>query len=134
MSETAIRFTVPMVPPNLNHYVRHTRTGRHYVTKEATAFKSALAVYARGASVHGKAFDVSLLIVLGAKERLDVDGGIKLCLDGLADCGAFRDLKGNRLSDAHVIRLVVEIDRKDRPEIGRTVITVTNGATEALGR
>ena len=29
MSETAIRFTVPMVPPNLNHYVRHTRTGSY---------------------------------------------------------------------------------------------------------
>jgi crossover junction endodeoxyribonuclease RusA len=115
---------VPIVPPDLNHYVRHDRNGKHYVTREALAFKEALAIYARGEFVQAKSFAVQILIVLGKGQRGDVDGFQKLVLDGLANAGVFRDLKGKRLSDAHVDDLHSTRDRKERPDQGRTVITV----------
>src|SRR5579885_1867509 len=53
--------TVPLVAPSCNHYVKHTRKGRHYVTSEATAFKEALRLYARRQTVRGKAYKVEIL-------------------------------------------------------------------------
>jgi crossover junction endodeoxyribonuclease RusA len=119
-----ITFTVPIVPPDLNHYVRHTRNGRHYVTNEALGFKAMLAIYVHGEFVQAKSFAVRILIVLGKGQRGDVDGFQKLVLDGLADAGVFRGPKGNRLSDAYVDELHCKRDRKERPNEGRTVITV----------
>ena len=121
---SSITVAIPLVPPDLNHYVRHTRTGRHYVTKEAAAFKAALAIYARGEFVQANSFAVQILVVLGKGERGDIDGFQKLVLDGLADAGVFRDLKGERLSDAYVDDLHSWRDRKERPETGRTAIKV----------
>ena len=120
----SISFTVPLVPPDLNHYVRHTRDGRHYVTKESLAFKATLATCARGESIQANSFAVRILVVLGKGERGDVDGFPKLVLDGLADAGVFRGPKGNRLSDAYVDDLHCKRDRKERPDEGRTVISV----------
>ncbi len=119
-----ISFTVDLTPPNLNHYVRHTRDGRHYVTQEAKAFKSAVAVSGRHKFVSGKTFTVSIKIVLGAKQRLDVDGGVKLVLDGLAAYGAFQNMKGEIVSDAYVRCLMVILDCDSRPERGYTEIVV----------
>lgn len=120
----SVAFTVPLVPPDLNHYVRHTRAGRHYVTKEALAFKAELATCARGEFIQANSFAVRILIVLGKGQRGDVDGFQKLVLDGLADAGVFRGPKGNRLSDAYVDDLHCKRDRKERPDKGRTFITV----------
>jgi crossover junction endodeoxyribonuclease RusA len=119
-----LNFTVPMIPPDLNHYVRHTRQGRHYVTKEATEFKATLATFNRGEFIQGKSFAVHIVIVFGKGDRGDVDGFPKLVLDGLADCGVFRDRKGKEISDAYVDRLLVYRDREQRPPVGRTEITV----------
>lgn len=121
---------VPMIPPSVNHYVKHTRTGKRYVTDEATAFKQAVATFSKGRYVQGKSFHVGIDITLGKGERGDIDNFPKLCLDGLADAGAFRDPKGNQLSDAHVTTLTVQVDRTTRPERGSTWIRV-KPATEA---
>jgi crossover junction endodeoxyribonuclease RusA len=120
----SVIFTVPLVPPDLNHYVRHTRTGKHYVTKESLAFKQAVGVYARGEFVQAKSFSVRIIVVLGKGKKGDIDGFQKLVLDGLADVGVFRDLKGEVLSDAYVDDLHSKRDRKERPDQGRTIITV----------
>ena len=119
-----MRFPVPLVPTGVNHYVRHFRNGGHRVTDAALAYKEAVAVYARGEFVKAKRFTVSIHIVLGYKERGDIDGFPKLVLDGMADAGIFRNPKGERLSDAYVDRLVVTRDCKTRPERGWTVIEV----------
>jgi crossover junction endodeoxyribonuclease RusA len=120
----SVIFTVPLVPPSVNHYCKHTRTGRSYVTAEATAFKAAIAVYSRGMALSAKTFSVSIAVALPKGERGDVDNFPKLCLDGLADCGMFLDRKGKRVSDAYVRHLVVDLDSDSRPDEGRTVITV----------
>jgi crossover junction endodeoxyribonuclease RusA len=119
-----IEFTVPFVPPSVNHYAKHTRKGRHYQTGEAVAFKAAVAIHARGETVEGKRFRVTLLVRLAEGQRGDVDNFPKLCLDGLANAGVFRDKKGKRMSDAHVRDLRVVVDDWTRPKEGCTCFEV----------
>ena len=121
---TSLSFTVPLVPPSVNMYVRHSRKGAHVVTKEALAFKEAVAVLCRGRYATGREFAVALHITLGKGDRGDVDNYPKLCLDGLAACGAFQNFKGIRVSDAHIVFLAVDLDRKTRPDNGWTQITI----------
>lgn len=97
-------FTVPFTPPSVNSYVRHTRSGRHYVTKEALAYKKAVAIYAKGVSVAGKRYQVDVVIYLGAKERLDHDNGWKVIGDGLKEAGVIK-------SDAWIKASSTKMDR-----------------------
>jgi len=119
-----IHITVPMTPPGVNHYVKHTRTGRHYVTAEAGAFKTALALVARGRWIMGKSFEVEAFVYLGSGQKGDVDGFSKLLLDGLQEAGVFRSerLDMPPLSDSYVTDLIMR-KRRDR-ENPRTEITV----------
>ena len=121
---TRLAFTVPLVPPGLNHYVKHTRRGRHYVTAEALAYKEAVGYMLQGRWCTGRSFAVELRIVLAKGQKGDVDGFPKMVLDGLADGGAFVDLIGRRLTDAYVRRLLVVLDCDERPAQGRTEIVV----------
>lgn len=75
--------TVPLTPPSVNHYVKHTRSGRHYVTKEAEDFKGMLKTFSRHQRVRGKAYKCEVWIYLGAGQRGDIDNFAKLCLDAL---------------------------------------------------
>ena len=109
-----IRFTVPMVPVSVNHYVKHTRTGHHYVTKEAKDFKSAVWKCASGRKVRAKKYEISVMVFLGYKQRLDSDNVSKLIGDGLVEAGVIH-------SDANV-RWILDKSRDwDYP---RTDITV----------
>lgn len=127
-TQKCVSFTVPLVPPGLNHYVRHTKAGRHYQTGAATAFKDAVVLFARRAFVVGKSFSVDATIYLGAKERGDVDGFGKLILDGLAKAEVFRTATkkygAKVVSDAWVTEMRL---RKTRSLLstGYTEITVT---------
>lgn len=125
----ALVFVVPLVPPGLNHYVRHPRNGVHYVTREARAYKAAVAVCARGEFVAGETFEVEITVYLGKGASGDVDGFGKVVLDGLADAGVFRSHRRldafeapERLSDAYVTDLTL---RRRRDHINpRTEIRV----------
>lgn len=119
-----LEFTVPLTPPSVNHYKVRFRNGRTVVSDEATAFKAAVAIHARGEMVEAKRFRVTLLVRLGEGQRGDVDNFPKLCLDGLADAGVFRNRKGKRVSDAHVKDLRVVLDDWSRPETGCTCFEV----------
>lgn len=83
----SVYFNVPMVPPSVNAYVRHTRTGRHYVSKEAKAFKEAVALFAKGQQIRAKAFCVDITIFLGPGQKGDLDNFAKCVLDGLVEAG-----------------------------------------------
>ena len=99
-----IRFTVPLVPPSVNHYVKHTRRGRHYVTCEAKAFKAAMVYCAQGKRVIAEKYGVELMIFLGANQKGDIDNYAKCALDGLKDADVIH-------SDAAVTCLVLFKDR-----------------------
>lgn len=119
----SVSFTVPLVPPNLNHYkVPIWKQRRFAVTAPAAAFKNAVAIFSQGANVMAKYFIVEATVYLGRKQKGDVDGFGKLILDALADACVFRDLDGKSMSDAHVYDLHLRKRRdEDNP---RTEITV----------
>jgi crossover junction endodeoxyribonuclease RusA len=112
----SIKITVPLIPPSVNHYCKHTRNGRHYVTKEAKAFKEAVYFFSRGLSVSAKRFEVTLRFFVGRNQRLDIDNAAKVPLDSLV---ASRIIH----SDAAVDKLTIEKGRDERDP--RTEITVT---------
>ena len=117
-------FTVPMVPPGVNNYVKHTRAGRHYLTDETETFKDELALALQKRRCVGLSFSVILHVVLGKGQKGDVDNFAKLPLDALAHNAAFVNPKGETLSDAHINELIVSVDRKSRPDKGFTKISV----------
>ena len=99
-----MKFTVPLVPPSVNHYVKHTRSGRHYVTAEARAFKDSIAIFAAGQTVAAKEYGVEIAVFLGKGDRIDIDNIPKCCLDGLKDAGVIH-------SDAAITKLTLEKGR-----------------------
>ncbi len=101
-----ICFSVPLVPPTVNHYVKHTRAGAHYLTREATAFKDAVALFSGNRAVSGKEFAVTITVYRAHGDRGDIDNYPKCVLDGL---------KGHVFkSDAMVKRLTVILERDPR--------------------
>lgn len=123
-SNPFLHFSVPLIPPSVNHYKTRFRNGRTVVSDAAVAFKEEIAFAVRGRYVIGKRFSVEIKVVLGAGERGDVDNFPKLVLDGLAAASVFCDRTGMCVSDAHVRRMLVEVDELERGKQGRTEITV----------
>ena len=73
-----LRFTVPLVPPSVNHYKNRNRhSGRWYVTKEWESFKAAVSIFSRGKRVVGRLYEVDLVIYLGKRKRGDGDNFVK---------------------------------------------------------
>lgn len=96
---TEVQFTVPLEPPTVNHYVKHTRSGRHYVTKEAQAFLESVYIFSRGVgALKAKAYHVMFTVFQGKGSKGDVDNYSKCVLDGLVKAGVIH-------SDAAVTNL-----------------------------
>jgi crossover junction endodeoxyribonuclease RusA len=93
-------------PPSVNHYVKHTRSGRHYKTPEAETFMQMVAIAFRGLTLPKARYGVTINFWLGKGERLDVDNAPKCCLDALVRCGAIA-------SDSYVDELHV-YKKRDR--------------------
>lgn len=118
-----VEFTIPLVPPSVNNYVRHTRRGRHYVTAEGIAFKKAVAIFARGQSVapareserRRVAYRLEAWVYLGKGARGDGDNFWKCIADGLTEAGVIH-------SDAAVSEWLLYKWRGENP---RTEVRVT---------
>jgi len=108
---TELTLTIPLVPPGLNHATKHTRTGRHYKTKESISFREAVRLFLRDQFVVGNQFAVGIFVYRGAKQKGDVDGYLKEVLDGLSKAGAFRNAKGKILTDDCVKHITASKDR-----------------------
>jgi len=118
----AISFVVPLVPPSVNTYTRHSK-GRHFKTAETEAFERAMATFCRGHRCVGEKFSVRLDVYFGPKQARDVDNLPKCVLDGIAKNGVLVNRKGEPLSDNHVDELTVRKWSTDRKN-PRTEITV----------
>ncbi len=108
-------FTIPLVPPSVNHYVKHTRLGRHYVTREGLEFKKAVAIFARGQVVTAKRYELEAVIYLGHGQRGDGDNFWKVIADGLVEARVIH-------SDAAVEDWILR-KRRD-PKNPRTEVTI----------
>lgn len=79
--------SIPLIPPSVNHYVKHTRNGGHYVTKAALGFKSAVRLFARGRTVKAKKYEIEFVVYMGYGQRGDPDNFHKVIGDGLKEAG-----------------------------------------------
>jgi Holliday junction resolvase RusA-like endonuclease len=120
--EEVVVFTVPqLIPPSGNHYkepcwYRGKDGDPHQgyrVTKEARAYKYAVAIFARGRTVappdalkKKTAYDIKITVVLGPRQRGDEDNFHKVGLDALVSAGVIH-------SDAYA-HCVIDVIRDDR--------------------
>jgi Holliday junction resolvase RusA-like endonuclease len=111
-----VRFTVPLVPPSVNHYKIPSKHGGYILTPEATAYENAVALLSGGQTLVAKRYSVALAIFLGKGQKGDIDNFPKCVLDGLKNY-----VIG---SDAAVKRLLVDLDRD--PLNPRTEIEVAS--------
>jgi Holliday junction resolvase RusA-like endonuclease len=125
--EQMVAFTVPyLTPPSTNHYTQPCMyTGKdglpHHgkkLTKEARAYKDAVAIFARGRTVAPATdaerrrvqYRVEVTVYLGRKQRLDSDNSLKVAIDALAHAGVLH-------SDAYVAesKAIIVKDQRDNP-------------------
>jgi crossover junction endodeoxyribonuclease RusA len=86
-----VKIVIPLVPPSVNSYVRHTRKGGHYVTAEAKAFKEAVAILGREkGDLVAEAYHVHIDVYLGKNGRGDLDNFAKIPIDALVYAGIIR--------------------------------------------
>jgi len=108
---------VPAVPPSVNHYLRHTRMGRHYVTSEATQFKDLVLAVAASKQlvIRSKHYGVEISIFLGKKQKGDLDNFCKVMIDSLVYAAVIdsdakiTDLRMTKSRDVSNPRTVVSI-------------------------
>jgi Holliday junction resolvase RusA-like endonuclease len=122
----SLRLEIPLTPPSVNHYKRPAiiRGVRTYIlTKEAKAYKAAVAIIARGDTLapatererQKTRYRLTATVYLGRGQRADGDNLWKCLADGLVEAGVIH-------SDAAVSdwRIFVDRDRSNP----RTVIVV----------
>lgn len=127
--ETQLKIVIPMLPPSVNHYVKHfivRGQQRHVKTPEAIKWGEDVMTFARGGYITGKRFAISLRYRMGEGDGFDVDNLNKCTLDSIAAAGCIRDPKGARLSDRWFKRMQVEIldSKQDRAQGPQTEIVI----------
>jgi Holliday junction resolvase RusA-like endonuclease len=139
-AERIVAFTVPLLPPSVNHYTKTCYyTGRDglahrgkKLTPEAKAFKEAVAIFSRNRTVSPLTnterrkvkYEVRVDFYLGKGQRLDADNIGKLCCDSLQSAGVIH-------SDAYVAPFIAtpHKDERDDPRNPRTEFVVTRLTT-----
>lgn len=128
-----LRIEIPLVPPTVNHYKKPALFPRKrgdppvpgmVMTKEAKAYKAAVAIFARGQSLapateserRKTRYMLVATVYLGKNQRGDGDNFWKCLADGLVEAGVIH-------SDAAVTKWHIDVAR-DR-ENPRTVVEIS---------
>lgn len=103
-----------LFPPSVNNYVRHTRSGIHFKTRESKDFALAVSVLSKG-SVDANPLRLEVHLYFAKGQKGDGDNFFKVIADSLVKVGIIK-------SDAHITQWYLEKHRdRDNP---RTVICV----------
>lgn len=91
-----LRFSVPLLPPSVNHYKSPSWRGGFFKTREATAFTDAVAIFGRecrGLLSAADFYEVDLVFAIEETRFLKCDGDNfeKLAFDALKTAGILRD-------------------------------------------
>lgn len=96
-----LRFTVPLVPPSVNHYKMRTRRGVTFVSKEAISFKQHVWMARPIETLCNCDYAVLIRVFLGKGQKGDVDNFAKCVLDGMVEAAIID-------TDAAVQKLTIE--------------------------
>jgi len=112
------RFTVPLLPPSVNHYKAARKNGGFYRKREAVAFVDAVCVVSRKTMVTGNFYTVEIFFFLGPSKRNlssnDLDNFQKVGIDALVRAGVIKT--DGRILDLHLHKRFVAGDREERTE------------------
>ncbi|HDR0997883.1 RusA family crossover junction endodeoxyribonuclease [Pasteurella multocida] len=78
-------------PPSVNHYWKHTRDGRHYITDKGRVYQSAVFMACMGYLPFKKPVSIKVQVWLPDKRRRDLDNLWKVLLDSLANAKIIED-------------------------------------------
>jgi Holliday junction resolvase RusA-like endonuclease len=118
LSAPPFRFTVPLLPPSVNHYKKPKRGGGWYRAAESIAFIDAVCVFSGKTKVTGNFYALELFFFLGPSKRNlssnDLDNFQKVAIDALGRAGVI--VNDGRILDLHVHKRFVSTDRDERTE------------------
>jgi Holliday junction resolvase RusA-like endonuclease len=113
-----MKFSVPLLPPSVNHYKQPKRGGGWYRAAEAIAFADAVSVFSLRQMVTGNFYEVSLTFHLGPKKQKlssnDLDNFLKVALDSIAVAGVI--VNDGRVLDLYVHKRFVATGREERTD------------------
>jgi len=101
-----VSFTVPLLPPSVNHYYRPSRRGGYYISPEAQAFIDAVCIFSGRQACEGKFYAVQISVGIPQAEflRLDIDNLGKSLLDSLRKAAVIKD--DRYVVDLHLTKYV----------------------------
>ena len=113
-----MKFSVPLLPPSVNHYKMPRRGGGWYRAADAIAFVDAVCVFSSRIMVTGNFYEVSLTFHLGPKKQKlssnDLDNFLKVALDSLARARVI--VNDGRVLNLTVHKRFVSTDREERTD------------------
>jgi Holliday junction resolvase RusA-like endonuclease len=111
-------FSVPLLPPSVNHYRKPRRGGGFYRKREAIGFVDAVCVISGKTMVTGNFYTVEIFFFLGPSKRNlssnDLDNFQKVGIDALVRAGVIKT--DGRILDLHLHKRFVAGDREERTE------------------
>ncbi len=115
-----MKFSVPLLPPSVNHYKQPRRGGGWYRAADAIAFVDAVCLISRCAGcqkITGNCFELELTFYLGPgrnRGQNDLDNYSKVAVDALVRAGVIKN--DARVFDLHLHKRFVAADREERTE------------------
>ena len=115
-----MKFSVPLLPPSVNHYKQPKRGGGWYRAADAIAFVDAVCLLSRSAHcqvITGNCFELELAFYLGPgrnRGQNDLDNYSKVAIDALVRAGVVKN--DARVFDLHLHKRFVTADREERTE------------------
>ncbi len=113
-----VEFSVPVLPPSVNHYKQPRRGGGWYRTAESISFIDAVCIFARRQSPGGELYEVDVTFCLPPSKwsfsRNDGDNFLKVAFDALGRAGVITN--DGRIVDHHVHKRMVLAERHARTD------------------
>ena len=113
-----MKFSVPLLPPSVNHYKRPKAGGGWFRVADCIAFVDAVCVFSHRIMVTGNFYEISLTFHLGPKKQKlssnDLDNFLKVALDSLARARVI--VNDGRVLDLSVHKRFVSTDREQRTD------------------
>ena len=90
-------------PPSVNHYWRHTRDGKHYISAEGKAFRAEVLKICRLLDPFAGAVKIKMEVFYPDKRERDPDNLQKALVDALTASGLIKDDNNKIIKDYRVV-------------------------------